>query len=95
MKRAPFSLPKKTSTGSEAQAWIPSYQYLIKGSQMIYVGMDVGSKSFVIHAVNDKRELVFKGEIRPTKTGRRKLVKDLDKETKLVVFEAGNQLEVH
>ena len=60
---------------------------------MIYVGMDVSSKRFVIHAVNDKRKLVFKGEIRPTKTGLRKLVKDLGKETKLIVFEAGNQLK--
>jgi len=60
---------------------------------MIYVGMDVSSKSFVIHALNERKKLVWKGEIEPTREGLRKLMRDLGKETKLVVFEAGNQMK--
>lgn len=60
---------------------------------MIYVGMDVSSKSFVIHAINERKKVVFKGEISPTRKGLKQLMKDLGRETKLIVMEAGNQLK--
>lgn len=60
---------------------------------MIYVGMDISSKSFMVHAINSKNKLVFKGEIKPTRQGLREMIKELGRQTKLVVFEAGNQLK--
>jgi transposase len=60
---------------------------------MIYVGMDISSKSFMIHAINSKKEVVFNDEIKPTRLGLRQMIKDLGGQTKLVVFEAGNQLK--
>ena len=60
---------------------------------MIYVGMDVSSKSFVIHAVNERKKLVFKGEISPTRKGLKQMVSDLGREIKLIVMEAGNRLK--
>lgn len=60
---------------------------------MIYVGMDVSSKSFVVHAVNGRKKVVFKGEVSPSRAGLSQLMKTLGPETKLVVFEAGNQLK--
>lgn len=60
---------------------------------MIYLGMDVSSKSFVVHAVNERKKVVLKGEIAPTRAGLRDLVKELGPERKLVVFEAGNQMK--
>lgn len=60
---------------------------------MIYVGMDVSSKSFVVHAINERKKVVFKDAIEPTRAGLRRLMKDLGRETKLVVMEAGNQLK--
>lgn len=60
---------------------------------MIYVGIDVSSKSFVVHAVNDKKRIVFSGEILPTKPGLSGLMKTLGPQTKRVVFEAGNQMK--
>lgn len=60
---------------------------------MLYIGMDVSSKSFVVHAINEKKVVVFKGEIEPTRQGLRKLIAGLGKQRKLIVFEAGNQLK--
>lgn len=60
---------------------------------MIYVGMDVSSKSFMVHAINDKKAVVFKGEIPPTRPGLKKMLDDLGPQMKLVAFEAGNQLK--
>jgi transposase len=60
---------------------------------MIYIGMDVSSKSFTIHAINERKKVVFKGDIKPTRSGLRGMIAELGKETKLVVFEAGNQLK--
>jgi transposase len=60
---------------------------------MIYIGMDVSSKSFTIHAINEAKKIIFKGEIKPTRAGLRGMIKELGKQTKLVVFEAGNQLK--
>ena len=60
---------------------------------MIYVGMDISSKSFVVHAINSQNKIVFKGEIKPTRQGLHRMIKCLGRQTKLVVFEAGNQLK--
>jgi len=60
---------------------------------MIYVGMDVSSKSFVVHAINERNKVVFKGEVPPSRAGLALLMKRLGEETKLVVFEAGNQMK--
>jgi len=60
---------------------------------MIYIGMDVSSKSFTVHAINERKKVVFKGDIKPTRAGLRGMIEGLGKETKLAVFEAGNQLK--
>lgn len=60
---------------------------------MIYIGMDVSSKSFTIHAINEAKKIIFKGDIKPTRAGLRNMIKEMGKQTKLVVFEAGNQLK--
>lgn len=64
-----------------------------RGSNMIYVGMDISSKEFVIHTVNERKKVVFKGSIPPTKKAIRELIADLGIETKIFVFEAGNQMK--
>lgn len=60
---------------------------------MIYIGIDISSNSFMVHAINEKKAVVFKEEIKPTRTGLKKMIEKLGKQTKLVVFEAGNQLK--
>lgn len=60
---------------------------------MIYIGMDISSKSFLVHAITSRKKVVFKGEIKPTRQGLRQMVKALGQQPKLVVFEAGNQLK--
>lgn len=60
---------------------------------MLYVGMDVSSKSFVIYAITERKRVVMSDEITPTRDGLRKMIDTLGKETKLVVFEAGNQMK--
>jgi len=60
---------------------------------MIYVGMDISSKSFVVHAISERKAIVFRGEIEPTRVALKNLMSELGRETKLVVMEAGNQLK--
>jgi len=60
---------------------------------MMYVGLDVSSKSFVVHAVDEKKRVVKREEIEPTRVARRKLCQGLGNETKLMAFEAGNQMK--
>jgi transposase len=60
---------------------------------MIFIGMDVSSKEFVIHAIDQRQQKVFEGKIAPSRAGLRKLVKDLGVGPKLFVFEAGNQMK--
>jgi transposase len=60
---------------------------------MIYVGMDVSCKSFMVHAINEKKKVVYRGEIASSREGLRRLLKDLGEDLKLVVFEAGNQMK--
>ncbi len=60
---------------------------------MIYVGLDVSSKSFVVHAIDEKKRVVKREEIEPTRGALRKLCPALGSESKLVAFEAGNQMK--
>lgn len=60
---------------------------------MIYIGIDISSKSFMVHAINEKKKVIFKDEIKPTRSGLKTMIDKLGKQTKLVVFEAGNQLK--
>jgi transposase len=60
---------------------------------MIYIGMDVSSKDFFIHAIDQRQQKIFEGKIPPSRAGLRKLVKDLGTGPKLFVFEAGNQMK--
>jgi transposase len=60
---------------------------------MIYIGMDVSSKSFVIHGIDSRKRVVCREEIAPCKGSLLGLLERLGKEPKLVVFEAGNQLK--
>lgn len=60
---------------------------------MIYVGMDVSFKSFVIYAMNERKKKLFEGEISADKEGLLELLKKLGNEQKLFVFEAGNQMK--
>lgn len=60
---------------------------------MIYVGMDLSSKSFMVHAINERKREVFRGEIGPSRSGLRALLRDLPAQKKLIAFEAGNQMK--
>jgi transposase len=60
---------------------------------MIYIGMDISSKSFIVHGINEKKRVLVTGEIAPTRAGLKGLIKGLGVQKKLVIFEAGNQLK--
>ena len=60
---------------------------------MIYIGMDISSKSFTVHAINEAKKVIFKGDIKPTRAALRGMIKELGPQSKLIVFEAGNQLK--
>jgi len=60
---------------------------------MVYIGMDVSSKDFVVHAIDQRQQKVFEGRIAPSRAGLRKLIKELGRGPKLFVFEAGNQMK--
>lgn len=60
---------------------------------MIYIGIDISSKGFMVHAINEQKKVVFEEEIKPTRSGLKEMIGKLGKQTKLVVFEAGNQLK--
>lgn len=62
-----------------------------EGVFMIYVGMDISSKDFVVYALNERKKVKFKGSIQPTKNGLKGLISKLGKEKRIFVFEAGNQ----
>jgi transposase len=59
---------------------------------MLYVGMDVSSKSFVVHAIDEKKRVVKQAEIEPRKAALKKLCVELGG-PKVMVFEAGNQMK--
>jgi transposase len=60
---------------------------------MIYIGMDVSSKEFVIYAIDQRQQKVFEGRIAPSRAGLRKWEKDRRGGHNLFVFEAGNQMK--
>lgn len=60
---------------------------------MIYIGMDVSSKEFVVYAMDQRQQKVFEGRIAPSRAGLRELVKNLGSDRKFFVFEAGNQMK--
>jgi len=60
---------------------------------MKYVAIDVSSKSFVIHAIDRKKRLLYQGEIAPVKSALLQLIDDFGPEPMKVVFEAGNQMK--
>jgi transposase len=64
-----------------------------KGPDMVYVGMDVSSKSFVVHAIDERKRVVWRGEVAPTRSGLKRALEQLGPQAKLVVVEAGNQLK--
>lgn len=60
---------------------------------MIYVGMDISSKDFMIYAVNERKKVKFKGSISPTRKSLRELIAELGIEKKIFIFESGNQMK--
>jgi transposase len=60
---------------------------------MIYIGMDVSSKDFFVHAIDQRKQKVFEGRIPPSKAGLGKLKENLGVGPKFFVFEAGNQMK--
>lgn len=60
---------------------------------MVYIGMDVSSKEFVVHVLDQRKHAVFEGRILPSPAGLRKLIRDIGVGPKLFVFEAGNQMK--
>lgn len=60
---------------------------------MIYVGMDISSKDFMIYAVNERKKVKFKGSISPTRQSLRELIAELGHEKKVFIFESGNQMK--
>jgi transposase len=55
--------------------------------------MDVSSKSFVVHGINERKRVVWRGEVAPTPSGLKGALRALGEQAKLVVFEAGNQMK--
>ncbi len=56
--------------------------------------MDISSKEFIVYAMDDKKKVLMKSEkIEPSKAGLKKMLDNLGKQQKLIVFEAGNQLK--
>lgn len=47
----------------------------------------------MVHAIDEKKKVIFNEEIKPTRGGLKEMIEKLGKQTKLVVFEAGNQLK--
>jgi transposase len=60
---------------------------------MVYVGLDVSSKSFVVHVIDEKKRVMKRGEIAATRAALRTLCAELGSQRKLVAFEAGNQMK--
>lgn len=60
---------------------------------MVYVGMDVSSKSFVVHAINERKKVVWRGEVAASRSGLKRVLQEVGEQPKVVVFEAGNQMK--
>lgn len=61
--------------------------------RMIYFGMDISSKSFMVYAIDSRKKKVFEEEIAPTREALRRMLKALPVGPKVVAFEAGNQMK--
>jgi len=61
---------------------------------MADAGLDVSGQSLVVYAVNERKRCVSEGTGAPTRAGLRALVQPVGVGTKLVAFEAGNQLKL-
>jgi transposase len=92
-KRSDPAVSLELTDRRQFDSWLFSKNNQPRGSKVIYVGMDVSGKEFVIHAINDKKKAIFKGSVSPTKKGIRDLISDLGMERKVFVFEAGNQMK--
>lgn len=90
-KKDPVSL--KLTKSLVFDSWLFTQKQQTNGVKMIYVGIDISGKEFVVHAINDKKKVLFKGSVSPTKKGIRDLIAGLGVESKLFVFEAGNQMK--
>ncbi len=102
--RSPFGIESASLDKSEAPKWslidfLTNQDHVnrfdktyYEGGTMIYVGMDVSSKDFVIHAIDDKGKIKFKGSIAPSRAGLESLIGSLGIQKKLFVYEAGNQM---
>ncbi len=60
-----------------------------KGPNVVHVGMDVSSKSLVVHAIDERKHVVWRGEVAPTPSGLKRAMREVGTGAKLVVFEAG------
>lgn len=74
-------------------SWLFNNKLNQKGSNMIYIGMDISTKEFTIHALNERKKVILKGSVASTKKGLRDLIAQVGMERKLFVFEAGNQMK--
>lgn len=92
-KRSDPAVSLELTDRRHRDSWLFSKNNQPRGSKVIYVGMDISSKEFVVHALNDKKKILFKGSVQPTKKGIRDLIAALGIESKLFVFEAGNQMK--
>jgi hypothetical protein len=50
---------------------------------MMYVGLDVSSKSFVGHAINERKVVKYRGEVTPTRDGLKEMMSEIGTEKKL------------
>lgn len=60
---------------------------------MIYIGLDVSSKSIVVHALDERKKVVFKGEVETSRKGLKGLFEQLPTDSYYFVLEAANQLK--
>lgn len=60
---------------------------------MNYVGMDISSKSFMVHAIDNRKKKLLEAEIGPSREGLRQMLKQLPVGPKIVAYEAGNQMK--
>jgi transposase len=60
---------------------------------MMYIGMDVSSKEFVVYGLDERKQKIFDKTVEASRDGLRRIVKQLGEGPKLIVFEAGNQMK--
>lgn len=56
--------------------------------------MDVSSKSLVVHAINERKQVVWRGEVAASRSGLKRAMQEVGEQPKRVVFEAGNQIPI-